>query len=526
MKPYPFAQAVLNRRRFLQITGGVTVATLAGCLAPGEIAPTTSRDDASIRTPQRGGTLRVAFPGAALQLDPAFLGSYEEFQIMLAAYDRLINLDDRLTAQPALATAWHVASDGLSWDFELRQGVTFHHGLPFTAKDVVYTFERIFDPTLASPVAAVISFVDHVEAVDEFTARFYLKLPNADLPVWLAGPDFAISAHDRGTEALQTAASGTGPFRLTDFVSGDHAHFVRNESYWQADLPYVNELHFLYIPESATQVAALLSGEIDVMWQLGFENIAALEAAENVQLFETPGGGTNPIVMRVTEEPFTDVRVRQALKHCVDRAGMRQVVLQGRGELGNDQSIPPVSSFWAEIEPLPYDLEKAKALLTEAGYADGLDLTLVTSTVRPGMVESAVAFQEMVKQAGINIAIEMAPAASYWDTVWLQAPFSMSNWGLLATADEILSQQEHSTSEWNESAFSDPRVDAAIEAARSENDPTKRYEYYAQAQEIIVNEGGRIIPYFRPALSAARSNVNGLTPSPLELMHFYSVWLA
>jgi peptide/nickel transport system substrate-binding protein len=102
----------------------------------------------------------------------------------------------------------------------------------------------------------------------------------------------------------------------------------------------------------------------------------------------------------------------------------------------------------------------------------------------------------------------------------------MSNWGLLATADEILSQQEHSTSDWNESAFSDPRVDAAIEAARSENDPTKRYEYYAQAQEIIVNEGGRIIPYFRPALSAARSNVNGLTPSPLELMHFYSVWLA
>ena len=475
--------------------------------------------------PKRGGTLRVAFPGAAAQLDPALYLTNEEYHIGFATYNGLVRVDHTLVAQPDLAESWTTSDDLTIWTFKLREGIRFEHGTPFSADDVVYTFERILDEALGSPFRSVIGFVNRVEKVDDYTVSFRLDTPSADLDSVLGATQARIVPRDRTTEQLAQDALGTGPFKLAEFLPGDHTKLVRKEDYWQTGLPYLDEIRHLYVPEEATQIAALTGGSINMMWSLGSENIPAIEADPNSVVGEAPSGNYQDIVMRVTEEPFTDSRVRLALKYCVDRPGVRQVVLQGRGSLGNDQPIAPISPFYADLPVREQNIEKAKALLAEAGYADGLDLTLYTSPVRPGLVEYAIAFQEMVKAAGINVSIERTPADVYWSEYWMKVPLCMSNWGMRPTTDETLSIAYHSEATWNESDYRNPELDRLIDAARGEKDLETRKDLYAQAQQLLSDDGGVIISYFRPVVMAMRKEIQNFHPHPTGWLHLTETWL-
>jgi peptide/nickel transport system substrate-binding protein len=205
---------------------------------------------------------------------------------------------------------------------------------------------------------------------------------------------------------------------------------------------------------------------------------------------------------------------------------MRQVVLQGLGDLGNDHPIPPISPVYADLPIREQNHEKAKELLAEAGYPDGLDVTLITSPVRPGLVEYAVAFQEMAKPAGVNVQIERVPADQYWSEYWMKVPLCMSNWTLRATADETLTTAYHSEAKWNESDFKSPELDRLIEEARGEQDQDKRVELYGEAQKLLSDEGGVIISYFKPVVQAVRKEVQNFQPHPTAWVRLNDVWLS
>jgi peptide/nickel transport system substrate-binding protein len=475
--------------------------------------------------PQRGGRLTVAFPGTPGQFDPGQVIVQEDFAVVWGAYNGLIWVDHTLTPQPELASSWAPSEDLTTWTFELRQGIRFHHGTEFTAEDVVYTFERILDPDLASPLRSPLSFLDRVELVDTYTARFHLNSANADLPLTLGAVQARIVPHDRTVGQLEQDPTGTGPFKLADYEPGTHVRMVRNEDYWEEGLPYLEEVRQVYMPEEATQIAALTGGSIDMMWQLGFENLPQIEGHPDTVLGEARSGLYQPIVMRVTDEPFTDNRVRQALKLCVDRQDMRQAVSLGRGDLGNDQPIPPVNPFWADL-PIPErDIERARALLADAGYADGLDVTLHTSPVRPGLIEQAVAFQEMAKPAGVNVEIRRVPTDVYWAETWMKVPLFMSNWNLRASTDEHISIAYHSEADWNEHNWKSPELDRLIEAARGEGDEERRAELYAEAQSLLSEQGGVIIAFFKPIIMATRKEVGGFQPHPSSWINLRDTWL-
>ena len=509
----------MDRRDFLKVAGVTTGALFLGGHGLSRFAKASTEI-------QRGGTLRAAFPGTSGRLDPALVTNNEDYAIAFAVYNGLVWVDHTLTPQPDLAESWTPSDDLITWTFKLKQGIKFHHGTPFTADDVVYTFERILDPDLGSPARSVLGFVDRLEKVDDYTVNFYLKTPSADLPTSLGAVQNRVVPHDRTAEQLAEEPLGTGPFTLAEYIPGDHTTLVRNEHYWEKDLPYLDKVRHVYMPEEATQIAALTAGSIDVMWQLGFENIPIVEKYPDTKVGEAPSGLYQDIVMRVTEEPFTDNRVRLALKYCVDREGMRQVVLRGRGDLGNDQPIPPVNPFYADIPARQRNIEKAKALLTEAGYPNGLDLTLYTSPVRPGLVEYAVAFQEMAKPAGVKVKIERVPADGYWSKYWMKVPLCMSNWNMRPTADEILSTAYHSEAKWNESDFKNPELSRLIVAARGEKDMEKRKELYAQAQKLLSDEGGVVISYFKSVFMAMRKEVQNFHPHPVAWMNFRDTWLS
>lgn len=520
-----------NRRQFLSLTGSASVALLLAACAP-VAAPVAAPAAGTASEPQQGGSLRIALQDGPSSLDPNLAPAIQDAIVHGALYDSLVWNDVALQPQPALATAWEVTDDQLRWTFTLRQGVTFHHGTAFTANDVVHTFARILGPDFGSPAQGAFRFVEKAEAVDDGSpqgaVRFTLKSPHVDFPLLLGDPvNMAlIMPHDRTVDELVAAPSGTGPFRFQEFVPGESLTVVRNESYWRPGQPYLDEVRFVVMPEMSNQVAALSSGTVDLLWQLTAESVPALSGDSAVVVTEVASGFYQPIIMRIDQEPFTDGRVRQAFKYATDRQGMVQAVLQGQGVIGNDQPLPPNHPFAADLPPVAHDVEKAKALLAEAGYPDGLEITLYTADLRPGMVATAVAFQEMAKAAGITVNIEEVPGSNYWAAHWMQSPLVVSNWSLFPSADTILSLVYHSSGPWNESGLNNADLDALIEAGRSAADPVKRKEIYAQAQQIIQTEGGTLVPYFRPAFYARRANTLGVIYTLQSVIYLQEAWVA
>jgi peptide/nickel transport system substrate-binding protein len=516
----------MNRRSFLELSLYSTLAAtlLIGCesAAPSDTPQETVQTPAPAQ-PQR--PLRVAFPGSPKQMIPALYSVFEEYQLGFAIFDGLIWVDETLTPQPLLASAWEVSRDALTWTFELERNVTFHHGAPFTAADVLYTFNRLLDPQGGSAFRSVLRFIDEVASLDDYTVRFHLSKPNVELPLLLGAPQASIVAHDYADNLLTSQPSGTGPFRFVTYIPHEQVKLVRNPDYWASSESYIEELEYLYL-DYDEQVPALQNGEIDVIAQLGTDDIPRLQGDPTVHVVDAQSGNYQTIVMQATEAPFTDRRVRQALKYCADHAALQQQVLQGRGAAGNNHPVAPISPFWAELPKHEQDIAKAKTLLAQAGYARGLKLDLITSSSRPGMLELAAAFREMARQVGVEIKVVRVPADVYWSDYGGKTPFHIGNWGFRPSIDETFMNAYHSTSKNNESKWSSPKLDELIDSARSEQDQGKRKELYVQAQQLLLEEGAVIIPYFRPVAIALRSTIQNFFLHPAGWLDFSTVRIA
>lgn len=486
-------------------------------------APVT---ETSVPDSKYGGVLTVAFPASPQELDPGLARQSEVYAISAQVYDNLVRVDEKLQPQPQLAESWEVSADGLVWTFHLRKGVKFHHGTEFTAEDVLHTFARLLDEGYGSSARSSLSFIENVvvNGSDLYAVTFVLDSPNSDLPMILGGVQMRIVAHDRTDEQNSTAPSGTGPFMWSQFVPGERVELVRNPSYWATDsggnqLPFLDEIDVVVISEESTRVSALLAGDVNVLWQIAPQNISALNSP-NIEVLQAPSGVYLDLAMNVTEPPFDNPLVRQAMKLVVNRQQMLDIVGLGLGELGNDQPVAPIHTYWANL-PIPQrDVEKAKALLAEAGYPDGLDITLWTSSARPGMNEMALLYQQQAAPAGIRVTVQAVPPNGYWDLIFMKVPFFMSKWTFRPTTGETISIAHSGETAFNETAFVDQRIDDLLAQARAEQDPVKRQELYTQIQTLIAEEGGTILPYWQPSIMATTSNVAGFAAHPTTWLDF------
>ena len=515
----------MNRRTFLQLTGGVALATFsASCVSPAGVAPQPVVD---ADEPQRGGVLRIAVTEDVTNLDPTRSFSTTDVYLSFMLYETLTRRSEGepgAPLYPQLAESWEISEDALTYTFSLRKGVTFHHGTPFTAKDVEFSILRLLNPDLGLSYRAVVgSVVERVEVVDDHTVRFHLIRPSVTFPFVLSTPGLQILPHDLTDEQLLTAPSGTGPFRFQENIPGERVVIVRNDNYWDNGLPYLDEVQMMIIPEAETAIASLTSGLVDMIDRVGFEALSTLTETEGIQVLESPQGTYPVFVLNVTQKPFDDVRVRQALKHVVDRNALQQVVLQGRGTIMNDQPVAPFSPLWGEIPPLAYDVEKAKALLAEAGYPDGLEITLDIAEITPGILEAAVVLQETARPAGITLTLNRVPVNTYWVESYLQTPFFVGYWNLISEPDPQLSFQYLPDGSLNESGWSDPRASELIALSRSERDLAVRRQQSAEIQQIISRDGGVMIPYSMPILTATSEKVHGVVPSQFIYPQF--IWM-
>jgi peptide/nickel transport system substrate-binding protein len=499
----------LSRRTLLRAALATSAATaLAACAQP--VAPAGQAGAASTAAETRG-TLRLAHIlewGGKEVLDPASPNRF--FPPIELLYNRLVRLNNSGVPEPDLALSWEADPSAQTWTFTLREGVHFHDGKPLTSKDVVYTLQHVVDPELGSPGASVLEIVDvtALEAPDDQTVVIKLKQPHADFPLLLLHYSCYVIP-EGSAETIATTGIGTGPFKLQSLNPEGKTVVVANDDYWEGK-PGLAAIEMVSIPDGEARTAALLADQIDY-GGVSFGSAALVERNANLELQSIGSGNWLPLVMNVNNPPFDDPKVRMAMKLVVNREEMLQTVLNGYGALAWDHPVWPGDQYHLAIDR-QQDIEQAKALLAEAGYPDGIDVVLHTTPNPDQMVPLAVTYKEQAAAAGIRVEIQQDPSDSYWNDVWMKVDFCTSFWGE-RQADQVLNEVFRSGASWNESFWNNAEFDQLLDDARNELNFEARKALYQQAQQLLADDGGSIIPIFYNNLRARHLRVQGIVES-------------
>ena len=458
--------------------------------------------------------LGYEWSGEKQSMDPADMHSGDDAYHTFAVYNRLVDVDDNFNVLPELATEWSVSPDGLTWTFKLREGVKFHSGKDFSSADVVYTFKRLLDEKTGSGARAVLEFLDPdgITAPDARTVVFTTKKPVVQLPVLISNKFTNIVPDGAKAEDLRLKGDGTGPFMQEQFTPNAPVRILRkNPNYWDAGKPMADCLKITVAQEAVAAVTALKAGQVDLMLNVDPAVIASVKDDPNVQLLQTGASNSMTVSMWVDTPPFDNVKVREALKLVVDRQAMVDTVLLGFGQPGADNPVPISNPASFTKEAPKQDIEKAKQLLAEAGYKDGLKFDLYTAEGVPGMVRMAQVFAEMAKPAGFDINVVVTPAESYWDDVWLKKPIVTSAWSMRPPG-EGLAVAYTQNAKWKETRWERPDYDALLQQANTTVDEAERNKLFQQAGQLLATEGGLILPMFVHQVLALRKGCEGYEP--------------
>lgn len=477
-------------------------------------------------TPRRGGRLRVGHVGGgtAETLDPNSGIVGIDVARARQLYELLFDFDPRGVPQPRLAESLEVGARADRWTLRLR-AATFHDGRPLTAADVLATWRRIRSRALQS--ANAISAIDlrKTRATSDTTIEIVLDRPIGDLASLLAHrASFIIPA---GFSDF-ARPNGTGPFTLVSFKPGERSLMRRNPDYW-GEQPHVDELEQISIPDSTARYNALQGGQVDAIEAIEFAQARQLGDGTSgpMRLVRTANASALPTYMRVDEAPFTDPRVRRAMRLAVDREQSVQAALLGYGSIGNDLFGKGYPSYADALPQRAYDPEQARSLLRAAGQ-DGLTVKLYTSRAVPGMLEAATAYKQQAQAAGITIDLQTVPAADYYsDRYYLKVAFGQDQWSgsfEQTTLDGLLPDSGFNITGWRDAAWQRRFVEA-----QSMTDEAARNDVYKELQATLHDEGGLIVWGYVDFLDAASSRVEGIVTNPLYNLGYYEFrnwWLA
>ncbi|MDX6348550.1 MAG: peptide/nickel transport system substrate-binding protein [Streptomyces sp.] len=489
---------------------------LSGCSGAASAAASIPATTASGK-PDRGGTLRIARPPAsdAETLDPA--SSLSAYEYLGALYNRLVRIGSNGDLAPDLAESWETDATARTWTFKLRKGVTFHNGRAFTSADAAYTLRHILDAKTASPQAAVLApLVDPktLRTPDAHTLVVPLKTPNAEFPSLLTHYNCYVIP-DGSAAAIGRTGIGTGPFKLVSFAPAGPGRITAYQDHWQGR-PVLDAIDFYSVADMQARSNALLAGQVHLLSQtnLDFATARVVAASDRATVARAKNAQWYVLPMLTTEKPFTDVRVRQAMKLAYDPTQVVKVALQGAGTAGWDNPVPPSDPYYVSEHPA-HDPDKARHLLKQAGH-ENLAVELYTSSYDPIFTPMALAYQDSAKRAGIRITVKTASSDSYYSQIWMKKPLMATYWYTGRPVDQLFNQIFRSGSSYNETAWSDKTFDTLIDAARRETDDTRRGDLYAQAQARVIEDGGAMTPMFADRLVGISRKVRGYAEHGFE----------
>ncbi|MCL4803340.1 MAG: ABC transporter substrate-binding protein [Anaerolineae bacterium] len=488
-------------------TPGEQVETSDGATAGG-VEEVTSGEVGDTKA-ERVGTLRVAMQ-PIVNIDPIAISSDSEVLVANHVYDYLIDIDSLSNPVPRLATEWKTSEDGLTYTLELAEGVTWHDGSPFSAQDVVWTFDRL-RTTEGTPTFDLYSNITGVEATGGLEVTFTLANPN---------PFFLYDLSDNhalilkaGTTDADTTFNGTGPFKVKNYSPEDRIEMVANEDYFVLGQPRLAGVDIIFFNDDAAAVEALRGGQIDLAMRMSTALFSSLQDVPGITTSSIPTNGFDLIRLRSDRAPGNDPRVIQALKLATDREAILNVVQQGYGALGNDSPIGPLYDAYHDETAIPpaRDVEAARALLAEAGYADGMKITLHTPDTG-GRPDLAAVLKEQWAEVGVDVEISVEPESVYYgDDGWLEVDLGITGWGSRPYPQFYLDVMLVSGAKWNESHFSDAEFDALAATAGTTLDEEERIKAYSDIQHLLIERGPIIIPYYFAQFGAISDNFSGLS---------------
>lgn len=451
----------------------------------------------------------------ATNLDPHFITDIPSANILYQkVYETLVRPDENFDIQPGLATEWSVVDD-TTWEFKLQQDVMFHDGTPFNAEAVQTTINRLLDPEVGSPQREKFAMIEEVEVVDDYTVRFHLSYPYAPLLSILASQEGSMispKAIADNSEGLKDNPVGTGPYTFEKWTSGQEVSIVKNDGYW-GEPAAVERVVFKVVPEDATRLAMIETGEAHINDQVPVTEIERIEASDTMELYRTEGLAVEYLGFNVEKEPFDDVRVRQAISQAIEREAIISGVYNNVGTLANSAMSPKVFGYSENSTPLDYDLNAAKELLKEAGIEEGYKISLLTSD-RKERINMAEVIQSQLKGIGIDVEIQVMEYGAFIEmTNNGEHQMFISGWGN-ATGDGDYNQYNlfHSASHGpagNSFYYSNPEVDQLIEQARQETDEEARKAMYEQALQIELDEAVYVPIRNYEHLAVSNKNVSG-----------------
>jgi peptide/nickel transport system substrate-binding protein len=521
-----------TRREIMKLFGlGAGASVLLPRLG-GNSASAAAQACATPGAAKAGGTLTVGQVQDMTGFDP-FVLLFANYPVMHQVFDRLIQMDHQLKVNPWLAESWEAPDDGLSVTFHLRSGVKFHNGRAFEAKDVVANIQRAQNKDTGGNIFPKVQTIKSAEAPDASTVVVTFSKPTPN--VFDIFDSISIAAPE-SFEKVRTNPIGTGPFKFKEWIPGDHVSFVRFDDYWQENLPYLDQINIKPFADGEALTTALDAGQIDAGISLPYKDDKRLEANDKLVIKRGQEGALlyilviNPPDPGQKETPLSKKEVRQAINYAMPRQAIVDQALFGVGK-PTVVAFPDTSPAYFEdlAKEYPYDLDKAKQLLTEAGYGDGFDMEILAPTSYPELVSMGQILASDLTKIGIKAKITPLEAAVWTPRLYdgdYQATFTFvgrSHKDPLGLFDNSPYRIDNSPV-WPKGDFPEGYAEA-ITAASTTIDPAARKESFRKLNEIMLDQSVQIPISWKYTLFGWQSDVQEFDWSPDDEIKLLNTWL-
>jgi len=467
-------------------------------------------------------TLVIGQGADAKSLDPHASNDNPSSNIRVQIYDRLMDLDENGVPQPMLAESWE-RPDDKTIIFHLRKGVKFHNGDEMKASDVKFSLER----ALASPeVSHILAGINGVEVIDDYTVKVTTEKPMAAILNNLSHITIAILSERATKEAGDKFGQnpvGSGPYKFVSWQSGDRVTLEAFPEYWQGEAPVKNVV-YRNIVEETNRTIGLETGELDIIYDIQGLDKNKLRDDERFVLIEGPQVSMTYLGFNMKKAPYDNPKVREAISYAIDQKPIIDTVFLGAGEAANSIIGPNVWGYY-DVEKYTQDIEKAKALLAEAGYPDGFKAKIWVND-NPVRRDTAVILQDQLKQIGIDLAIETVEWGAFLDGT-ADHEMYLLGWGTVTRDPDYGMYELISTSTMgaagNRSFYSNPTVDKLLEEGKTELDPEKRKAIYKEIQEIIRKDIPMYMIIYPLQNVVTQKNIKNFKLDPANAHRIYGV---
>ncbi|MGL6174316.1 MAG: ABC transporter substrate-binding protein [Cellulosilyticaceae bacterium] len=501
---------------------GMSLTLLSGCSsgtnqaeAAPQITPPTGSEAPSEKsyTPIEGGVVRTVVKSEPDNLDPYLSAASDTETIMNNVFEGLMGFTPEGEIIPRLATHVDISEDGLNYTFVIRTDVKFHNGNPLTIDDVIYSYNKLAGLNGEKPLSSKFAKVSAITKVDEQTVTFTLSERSASFLAACTEPVLPA-----GYENQSTTPIGTGPFVFKEYVPGQKIVLDANNDYYDTDRnPRIDTVEFRIMTDQNSILMALKSGDLDLA-EIDYTNVLTL--GDDYTIYSTPQNMVQLVALNNEVAPFDNIKVRQAINYAIDKDLLVNGVANGFGTKLYTTASPVMGMWYNDLssaDPYPYNPEKAKELLAEAGYANGLTTTIKVPSNYQFHIDTAQVIADQLAQVGITLNIELIEWGQWLENVYTNADYETTIVGLTGKLDPhetfMRFESDYAKNFYN---YTNPAYDELIAKANVETNDNKRAELYKEAQQIIANDAVAVFVMDPHQVRVARKDLVGYTAYPVS----------